>query len=284
MKKIKILLAGTPSFSVPIFEKLLKNRDEFEVVGLVSQPDKPAKRGYKTEFTETKKLALKYGVKVFQPEKIGQIYAELKQLEFDYFLTAAFGQYIPMNVLELSKKASVNIHGSIVPKYRGAAPIQNAILNGETQTGITLIYMTKVIDSGHILKSANIKIDQTDTSETLFKKLSLLAAKNIEQWIKELFCGDFQEIIQDESLVTFAPKLLKENSLLKNDDTVEYNFNKIRAYSTNPGAYTYLNDKRIKIFYAQKEFKKNAQIFSCLDGDLYITDYQFESKKRIKIV
>ncbi|SYV97382.1 Methionyl-tRNA formyltransferase, partial [Mycoplasmopsis edwardii] len=124
MNNLKIVLAGTPEFSVPAFEEVIKN---FNVVAIVSQPDRPANRGYKLLPTPTKLLAEKYNIKLFQPEKIGEIYQELKELDYDILLTCAFGQYIPTNVLELAKIASINIHGSLLPKYRGAAPIQHSL-------------------------------------------------------------------------------------------------------------------------------------------------------------
>ncbi|ADE19768.1 methionyl-tRNA formyltransferase [Mycoplasma crocodyli] len=279
-KKIKIVLAGTPDFSVPIFEEVINN---FEVLAIISQPDRPKNRGYSLEETPTKKLAKKYKIKIYQPNKISEIYQELSNMEFDFFLTAAFGQYIPNNVLELPKIASLNIHGSLLPKYRGAAPIQYSLLNGDTETGISLIYMTKIMDAGNILKIAKLPINKEDTSTTMFSKISNLATKNITNWLYDIYNNNFDEIIQDETKVMLSPKLLKEDSEIKNSDSVEFNFNKIRAFSENPGAYITKNNKRIKIFYATKSLIKNAPIIDCSDGFLYATDYQFESKKRITI-
>ncbi|WP_036434221.1 methionyl-tRNA formyltransferase [Mycoplasmopsis columboralis] len=277
---MKIVLAGTPEFSVPIFEEVIKN---FNVVALVSQPDKPANRGYKLIETPTKQLAQKYNIKLFQPEKIGQIYQELKELDYDILLTCAFGQYIPTKVLDLAKKASLNIHGSLLPKYRGAAPIQHALWNGDDKTGIDLIYMTAQMDAGNIIKEATLPILDTDTSDSLFAKMSELATLHITSWLNEFIAGDFSETIQDESLVVLSPKLLKEDAFLASSLTIEEAFNKIRAFSSNPGAYLLINDKRLKVYYATKNEVKNSIKLQFSNGNLYAVDYQFESKKRVTL-
>lgn len=277
---MKILLAGTPSFSVPIFEEVIKN---FEVVAVVSQPDKPANRGYKLEPTPVKLLAEKYNLKVFQPNKISEIYDELEKLDFDVFLSCAFGQFVPDKVLKLAKKAALNVHGSLLPKYRGAAPIQYSLLNGDKQTGITIIYMVNKMDAGDMIFKKAIDIEDTDTSDSLFEKLSILGTENIVRWLKDFEKGNFTAEVQDENQVVLSPKLLKEDALLEPTLTTEEAFNKIRAFSSNPGAYLFVNGKRLKVYYASKKLIKNAPILEFSDGKLYAQDYQFESKKRVKL-
>ncbi|WP_036431824.1 methionyl-tRNA formyltransferase [Mycoplasmopsis cricetuli] len=279
-KKLKIILAGTPEFAVPAFEAIIKN---FDVQAIISQPDKQANRGYKLIETPVKKLAQKHNILLFQPEKISQIYDQLTMIDFDILLTCAFGQYIPSNILKLPKKAALNIHGSLLPKYRGAAPIQHSLWNGDDKTGLNLIYMTSKMDAGNIIKEIQLQINEIDTSKSIFDKLSLLAGQVIVQWLNDFNSGNFNEIIQDENLVTLAPKLLKEDAFLESTLTVEQAFNKIRAFSTNPGAYLYVNNKRVKIFYAFKNPIKNALKLSFSNGNLYASDYQFESKKRITL-
>lgn len=281
MNKLKVILAGTPFFSVPAFEKVIQN---FEVVAIISQPDRPANRGYKLEPTPVKLLGEKYNIKVFQPEKIGQIYEELLKYDFDIFLSCAFGQYVPTKILNLPKRAALNIHGSLLPKYRGAAPIQHALLHGDVQTGLNLIYMVDQMDAGDVLAEAKIDILPSDTSDTLFTKLSQLAADSIVSWLNDFASGKLISTKQDEQLVTLASKLKKGDALLSFDLTLEAAFNKIRAFSSNPGAYLFINDKRVKIFYAQKQPLKNALKLDFADGSLYAVDYQFESKKRIKLL
>lgn len=278
---IKVVLAGTPEFSVPIFEEVIKN---FEVVAIISQPDKPANRGYKLIPTPTKILAEKYNIKCYQPNKIYEIYDELVQLDFDFLLTAAFGQYIPEKILNLPKKAALNIHGSLLPKYRGAAPIQHSLLNGDKKTGINLIYMVKEMDAGNILKSSEIEIVEDDTSDSLFDKLSILSAQNITKWLKEIYENNFNEIVQDASQVILAPKLTKEEAQIDLSQNSDQVINKIKAYSSNPGAYTFINNKRVKLFNATTKEVKNAIQLSCRDKNIYIYDYQYESKKRVNLL
>lgn len=278
---IKVVLAGTPEFSVPIFEEVIKN---FEVVAIISQPDKPANRGYKLIPTPTKVLAEKYKIKCYQPNKISEIYDELAQLDFDFLLTAAFGQYIPEKILNLPKKVALNIHGSLLPKYRGAAPIQHSLLNGDKKTGINLIYMVKEMDAGNILKSSEIEIVEEDTSDILFNKLSILSAQNITKWLKEIYENNFNEIVQDASQVILAPKLTKEEAQIDLSENSDQVINKIKAYSSNPGAYTFINNKRVKLFNATTKEVKNAIQLSCRDKNIYIYDYQYESKKRVNLL
>lgn len=278
--KPKIILAGTPEFAVETFEEIIQN---FNVLAIISQPDKPANRGYKLQYTPTKILAEKYQIKVYQPEKIIDIYEELKSYDYDILLSCAFGQFIPTKVLELAKKGSLNIHGSLLPKYRGAAPIQHSLLNGDDVTGICLIYMVNKMDAGDIIFEKSINIDLKDTSETLFKKLSSLSAENIVKWLEDFYNGNFKIKKQNEDLVTLAPKLEKQSALIEQDLTVNDAFNKIRAFSSNPGAYLFFQNKRLKVYYASKDFVKNAPEINLSDGKLYAVDYQFESKKRVKL-
>lgn len=277
---MKILLAGTPQFAVPIFEEIIKN---FNVVGIVSQPDRPSIRGRKIESTPTKLLAQKYNIKCFQPEKIKDIINELKELDYDYLVTAAFGQFIPNSVLTIAKKLNLNIHGSLLPKYRGAAPIQYSLLNNDKTTGISLMEMIHEMDAGDVFATIEYEIKETDVASTLFNNLSNLAASNIVQWLKKLDNNELKRTKQDPSLVTLSPKLEKENALLTKDLTCQQAINKIRAFEMNPGAYVMLNNKRVKIFFATKNIVKNGLKLDFADGSIYATDYQFDSKKRVKI-
>ncbi|MFV8434989.1 methionyl-tRNA formyltransferase [Mycoplasma sp. VS428] len=281
MDKIKIVLAGTPQFAVPVFEEVIKN---FEVVALISQPDRPANRGYKLEATPTKLLAQKYNIPVFQPNKISEIYEQLAEMDFDIFLTCAFGQIIPEKVLALPNLAALNVHGSLLPKYRGAAPIQYALWNGDDVTGITLMYMVKAMDAGDMIVKASLNILPTDTSDTLFDKLSALAASNIVTWLTNFAQGKYKPEAQDPLQVSLSPKLNKEDAYLDPNLSLEEAFNRIRAFSSNPGCYYLVNDKRVKIYYASMQKVPNAIRLDFANGPLWATDYQFETKKRVKIV
>ncbi|MBZ4218084.1 methionyl-tRNA formyltransferase [Mycoplasma tauri] len=278
---MKIVLAGTPDFAVPIFEKIINN---FNVVAIISQPDRPSVRGHKIVPTPVRVLAQKYNIQLFQPEKIGQIAEELKTLDYDYLVTAAFGQYIPNSILSITNKLNLNIHGSLLPKYRGAAPIQHSLLNGDKVTGICLMEMIKVMDGGDIFAKKEIEISENDTASTLFEKLSFIASENIVQWLKDLDSGLLKREIQDESQVTLSPKLEKEQALIENSLTCEQAINKIRAFEMNPGAYVIANGKRLKVYLATKKEFKNAPKIELSDGIIYAIDYQFESKKRVKLI
>ncbi|MBN3534596.1 methionyl-tRNA formyltransferase [Mycoplasma procyoni] len=281
-KKIKIVLAGTPEFSVPIFEEIINN---FDVVAIVSQPDRPANRGYKLEPTPTKLLAQKYNIQLFQPEKISQIYDQLAQLNFDFFVSAAFGQWVPEKVLKLAKKASVNVHGSLLPKYRGASPIQYTLLNGDSEAGITLIYMTKEMDAGDMIAKASILVKEEDTSLELFKNLSELAKNNIVSWLSDLYNDKLVAQKQDESLVSLSPKISKEFAQIFKEDKLIETYRKIKALNDNPGCFMFdSNNKRIKIFRASLQPLKNALKIELSDGILYAYEYQFEGKKKVNIL
>ncbi|SYV90451.1 methionyl-tRNA formyltransferase, partial [Metamycoplasma alkalescens] len=181
MKKIKLVLAGTGEFSKTIFESLILD-ERFEIIALISQPNKEYDRKKNLILTPVAKLANQYSLKLYQPNKIKEIYDELAASDFDFFMTAAFGQLIPSNILELPKKLPLNVHGSILEKYRGAAPIQHALLNGDKKTGITLIEMVDKMDAGDILKEFSIEIDEADTALELFEKLGKQTAKVIGNW------------------------------------------------------------------------------------------------------
>ncbi|MGL5617563.1 MAG: methionyl-tRNA formyltransferase [Metamycoplasmataceae bacterium] len=276
---MKILLAGTPNFSVPIFEEIIKN---FNVVGIITQPDKRSGRGLNMITSPVKELAIKYNIKLFQEDKIGNIFDALKIIDFDIFLTCAFGQLIPENILALAKKGSVNIHGSLLPKYRGAAPVQHALLNGDKETGISLIYMVKQMDAGNIIFEKVVKIENEDCSDSLFNKLSLVAKSEISKWLELFYKGKFNEKKQDINKVTFAPKLTKEEAFL-NIDTSKKMINKIRAYCSNPGAYLFIGSKRVKIFSATIKENKNYLKIEAKDGFIYSNKYQFEGKKIVEL-
>jgi len=178
MNKIKLVLAGTAKFSADIFISLIKNND-FEIKAIISQPNKALDRSKNVIETDVAKLAQNNNIKLFQPNKINEIHNELKNIEYDFLITAAFGQYIPTNILNLAKKASINVHGSLLEKYRGAAPIQHALLNNEKETGISLIYMIEKMDAGDIIFSKQINIEKDDTAIEIYDKLAKITNENL---------------------------------------------------------------------------------------------------------
>lgn len=282
MLKLKILLAGTPHFSVSTFETIIQN---FEVIAIISQPSKPVGRKKIITDPPVVQLAKKYQIPVFQPYKISQIEQQIKSIDFDLLITMAYGQIIPISILKLAKYGSYNIHASLLPRYRGAAPIQYALLNGDQKTGITFMEMVQKMDAGDILFQEEITINIEDNYDQLLERLSLIAQDNIVQWIINISNNNYIKKPQDETLVIFSPKISKEDEqLLLN--TKKQTLNKIRALSSNPGAYFLDSNtqKRIKIFKATELETKNAIKIPCSDGILYGIEYQIEGKKKVSVL
>lgn len=274
---MKIVLAGSPQISVNTFETIINS---FEVMAIVTQPDRKQGRGMKLVETPVAILANKYGIKIFKPEKISLIKEELEKLQFDLFLTFAFGQWIPSNILSIGKLKPLNIHGSLLPKYRGAAPIHHAILNGDKVIGITLMEMIKEMDAGDMFFKASADINNETTTGEAFKIVSELANKNIVNWLNKVELGDVNPISQS-SEYTIAPKIEKSFAKLSIEDTMEKTIRKVRALNPFPGSFAFIEGKRVKIFNISINWIKNSLPFKVVDGILYIIDYQFESKKRI---
>ena len=276
---MKIVLAGSPSISVPAFEQVMNN---FDVVAVVTQPDKPKGRGLKLESTDVAKLAEKHNIKTFKPNKIIEIYDELKDLDFDLMLSFAYGQIIPEKILGLGKFKPLNIHGSILPKYRGAAPIHYAILNGDSEIGITLMEMIKQMDAGDMYFIAKKEINENTTTGDGFKIISELAEKNIVSWLNRINNGDYTTTKQPDNF-TVAPKISKEFCELNLGMDVNEAIRKIKGLNPFPGAYIILNNKRVKIFDACGKNKPNSIPLKFNDGVLFACDYQYESKKRVRL-
>lgn len=281
--KIKIIFAGTGSFSSKIFESFINNSD-FEIVALISQPNKAMDRNKKFIETPVAQLAKKHNIKLFQPTKIKEIYEELLNLDFDYFITAAFGQFIPNSIIKLAKKAALNVHGSLLEKYRGAAPIQHALLNNDKETGISLIYMIDKMDAGNVLFNAKCSIESNDTALEIYDKLAQLTIDNLPNWLKEIYINPKEGYIQKEELVTFASKINNEDCELFYSDTKQFALNKIRAFNDQPGAFIMHNNKRLKIFRASMERISTPLSIEFSDGKLYLIEYQIEGKQKVKIM
>ncbi|WP_373438474.1 methionyl-tRNA formyltransferase [Metamycoplasma equirhinis] len=280
-KKIRVILAGTGKFSAEIFEAIIKDSD-FEVLSLISQPNRKMDRNKNILTTEVFNLAQKYNIEIFQPLKISEIYDELAKKEFDFFITASFGQFIPSSILKLPKILPLNVHGSLLEKYRGAAPIQYALLNNDIKTGLTLIEMTSKMDAGDMLFKTEININENDTALEIFDRLAKTGADNICEWIKQIFVGDFVRIKQDESKVMLAPKILNDEAELFFSLTKKEALSKIRAFNDQPGAFILYNEKRLKIFRATNMKISTPISLNFADGKLYLIEYQFEGKKRVK--
>lgn len=259
---IKIIFMGTSDFSAFVLEGLIKNN--YQIIGVVSQPDKVVGRKKELVKTETKKVAEKYGIEVFQPVSIRKDYQFIKDKNPDLIITCAYGQIVPRGVLEIPKHKCINVHGSLLPKLRGASPIQQAIMDDEKETGITIMEMVEKMDAGDMISSAKLKIDNEDTSKSLFLKMQVLGLDLLLDTLPKYLKGEITPTRQDESLVTFAPLIKREDEKLDLNDTRRNIYNKIRALNEEPGAYALLDDEIIKIYEAveiDKEYKgENGEI------------------------
>jgi len=242
---MKVIFMGTPEFAVPILEKILTKH---EVVLVVTQPDSVVGRKKEIKYSPVKEVALKHNIKVFQPINIRKEEDFILQKEADIIITAAYGQIIGKRLLNHFRYKSINIHGSLLPKYRGGAPIQRAIINGDLETGITIMYMAEKMDAGDILRQTKIPILESDNQETLFKKLSLLASEMILPFLDDLENGLITPIKQDESQVSYAYNLTKEDEKIDFNKPSRMVFNQIRGLNPNPGAYTLIDGQVLKIY------------------------------------
>ena len=243
---MKIVFMGTPEFGASILNELVK---EHEVVLVVTQPDKIVGRKREIEFSAVKKKAIEFDIPVFQPLNIRKEYQYIiDNFEFDLIVTAAYGQIVGTKLLYYPKYKSINVHGSLLPKYRGGAPIQRSIMNGDQETGITIMYMAKGMDSGDILSQEKLPILNEDNSSSLFLKLAELGSSMINPTIKKLINGEIEPIPQNEEEVTYAYNISHEEELLDFNFTNKEIFNKIRGLSNNPGAYFKIGEFSIKVY------------------------------------
>ena len=242
---LKIVFMGTPSFSVPILEALI---EKYNVIGVVTQPDKCVGRKQEIKFSPVKECALKHNIKIFQPIKIREDYQEIIDLNPDLIVTAAYGQIVGMKLLNSPKYRSINVHASLLPKYRGGAPIHEAIKRGETKTGVTIMYMEKKMDAGDILGVREVEILDTDNCGTMFEKLSYAGRDLLMETIPLLIDGKIDPIKQIEEDATFAYNVSKEEERLDFSKTAKDIFNHIRAYNPYPVAHMLLGNDTIKVY------------------------------------
>lgn len=293
MNDLKVVFMGTPDFSVPVLEMLIKNTN---VLGVVTQPDKPVGRSGKISITPVKEVALANNIKIFQPEKIRNEYSDILELNPDIIVTCAYGQMIPTEVLDYPRLGSINVHASLLPYHRGGAPIHRAIINGDTKTGITIMYMGAGMDSGDIISQKEIDILDTDTAETLFDKLSVLGSELLYETLPSIIDGTNDRIKQDETKATYSYNIKPEDEVIDFNKTKREVFNQIRGLNSWPVAYTYLDGKRLKVWLSRiGDSNKDGNIgeiiniykdgigIRVLDGEIVLTEIQPESKKKMKV-
>lgn len=208
---VSVVFMGTPQFAVPILQALIDD-EAYDVKAVVTQPDRRVGRKHELRATSVKELAVKYGIEVLQPEKLSGSPEMQRVIDLapDFEITAAFGQFLPVKMLEAAKIAAINVHGSLLPKYRGGAPIQYSIINGDQETGVTIMYMVKAMDAGDIIAQKAIPITKQDDSGTMFEKLSLLGRDLLMETLPKMITGDVQPVKQDPEKVVFSPNITSE--------------------------------------------------------------------------
>lgn len=243
---------GTPDFSVPILRKIIE--DGYDVVGVVTQPDKPVGRKKIITPPPVKVEAEKHGIPVFQPKKIREKdeVEKILSLQPDLIVTAAFGQILPKELLDGPPLGCINVHASLLPELRGGAPIHYAILQGKKKTGITIMYMVEKLDAGDILTQVEVEIDERDTVGTLHDKLSEAGAQLLSETLPRLMKGEIKGIPQCDEEATFAYNIKREEEKIDWSKTGEDIYNQIRGLNPWPVAYTTLDDKIIKIWWGEK--------------------------------
>lgn len=290
MKNKRVVFMGTPEYSVPVLNMLIENTN---VVGVVTQPDKEVGRKRILTPCPVKKVALEHGIKVISPIKIRKDYNDIISLNPDLIVTCAYGQIIPEEVIYAPKYDTINVHASLLPKYRGGAPIQRAIMNGEEEMGVTIMYTDKGMDSGDIIKSKSFSVDINDTYDIVSEKMSILGAELLLDVLPSVFDGTCNREQQNEDLVTFAPVIKREDEHIDFNEKASVIHNKIRGLSLVPGAYAILDDLNIKVYLSSLDdcmnsnslpgtitrVSKDGIFVTCKDKEIKLLKIQVPGKK-----
>ena len=292
MKRLRAIYCGTPDFSVPTLDLLL-HHPNIEIVAVVSMPDRPAGRGQELKSPEVIEFAHQQKIPFVQTENINKEEATLAQWEkdgIDLIIVLAFAQFLGNRLLTLPKLGCFNIHTSLLPKYRGAAPIQHALWNGDTSTGVSIQKMVKKMDAGDLVHEHPVGISPRETGGQLTTRLKFQAALACNDFLANLLNGKLSPKAQDEAGVSFAPTLSKQDGFLNfSQQTVAQILNRMRAMDPWPGTFCFLNGKRLKVLKAEKIDQKlaagkiindqNRLVVGCLDGALHLAYIQLEGKK-----
>ena len=290
MKDVRAVFMGTPDFAVPILASLI---EKMNVVMVVSQPDREKDRKGNIIYSPCKELALANGIEVYQPLKIREEYQKVLDKKPDIIITAAYGQIIPSEILDYPKYGCINVHGSLLPKLRGGAPIHHAIMNGDEVAGVTIMYMDKKMDAGDIISQRKIDVSDDMTLDELYSKLSLLGRDLLIDTLPSVIEGTNDRIKQNEDEVTFGYNITKEEEKINFNDTSVNIHNKIRGLSSVPGAYGILNNKRMKIYKSIKtdilskekpgtiiDINSDGIFVATSDYVIRLVDIKLEGKKR----
>ena len=261
-KELKILYMGTPEFSAVVLKGLVSN---YKVRAIVTQPDKKVGREGKILYSPVKQVGINNTILVLQPDRLMDIYDDLKDMELDLIITCAYGKILPVEVLELPRLGCINVHASLLPKLRGGAPIHRAIINGYSKTGITIMYMSKGMDEGDIISQREIPIEILDTAETLHDKLSVLGRDLLLDTLPSIINGTNSRTPQDDSLATYGYVIKREDEKLDFSKSKREVYNMIRGLNSWPGAYTLVDGTILKVW----ESRISDNVFSDkLDGEV----------------
>ncbi|MBD3330935.1 methionyl-tRNA formyltransferase [Candidatus Peregrinibacteria bacterium] len=287
---MKVVFFGTPDFALPALE-VLNQSEKFEVISVITQPDKKIGRSQILMPPPVKEHALNLGLKVFQPNNQAELKEYLKNFEADFYVVIAFGMILDEKILKMPKKACINVHASLLPKYRGASPIQESLLNGDKETGISIIKMNEKMDQGDILMIQRINIDEEDNTDTLRKKLAYLSGLLLPYVLEDYKMGHINPIPQNHEKATYCKKIKKEDAEIKKSMNAKKVINMIKAFTPWPNVYTFFKNKKMFILETKistnavpkGEFKKhdNKLYLGFGNNSLEITKLKLEGKKEM---
>ena len=290
---MKVIFMGTPDFAVPTLEKLIENGHE--VMAVVTQPDRPKNRGMQLQESPVKEVAKKHNLLVLQPEKVKkdrEFIDKIKSFNADVLVVVAFGQILPKEVLDAGKYGSINVHGSLLPKYRGAAPIQWSVINGDETAGVTTMYMDEGLDTGDMILKAEVKIGEEETAGELYERLKVLGADLLIKTLDEIEKGTAKREKQPDEF-SYAPMLTKETGKIDWNKTSKEIDSLVRGVNPWPSAYTELNGKKIKVHKVRildekgetgsiiASDSKKGLIVGTKDGAVELVEIQPENKKKM---
>lgn len=292
LKQIRILFMGTPEIASYILEGLIING--YNIVGLVAQMDKPVGRKSIIELVPTKKVAIKYDIPVYQPKNIRLDYEFVKQVNPDLIITCAYGQIVPQSLLDIPRLGSINVHGSLLPKYRGASPIQQSLINNDKVTGVTIMEMIDKMDAGSIYYKKEIHLSDDDNFTSLYDKMKVAGLEALLEMLPDFVAGKIEAEEQDESLVTYCSKISKEEEHLSLDYNMDQFLGYVKGLSYSPGAYLLDNNQIFKILKAKKlnnlvsdevgkivQCDKNGLILQLKDGQIALLEVQKIGKTKM---
>ena len=294
-KELKIVFMGTPEFSVPVLKGLL---EKYRVRAVVTQPDKKIGREGKIVFSPIKKVALENTLLILQPEHISESLEEIRALQPDLIITCAYGQILPSELLKIPRLGCINVHASLLPKYRGGAPIHRAIMEGAEKTGITIMYMSEGMDDGDIISQKEIAIEANDTASSLHDKLSILGKELLLETLPSIIDGTNSRIKQDSSQASYGFVIQRKDERIAFNKTKRQIYNQIRGLNSWPGAYCLFEGKILKVWssYVTDNFFPDAfdgQITAIYkdgfgikvsNGEVVFTEVQLEGKKRMSAI